>query len=531
MNRFSDEIEVAVMRSLARKIGTPYSKLFRTLASGEELLTAVDKWSDHREDSDPVTFRRNYLLHSLLKKWNGFAVPERDERTYAAWYAAEKLCFMTNQRLARVTEFDPLWGRISAIRQLIVDVIGYAPSKGIWSQCRWSNGATFGTRRGASIGLKSSTVKTITASASLYVPWLLQGLVGESADYQIVNGNRACMVPKTAKINRMISIEPSGNSFAQQSIGRFLRSKLKAVGIDLDNQGHNQHAAFCAAADDLATLDLEMASDTLSVECVRLLLPPEWFKLLSALRSERTLIQGKWVYLDKFSSMGNAFNFELETLIFWAICKSCSPEDRVLVYGDDIIVGQQYADEVMKSLTWFGFRINREKSYVTGPFFESCGKHYHTFDDVTPAYQKTPVKTISELIRFHNRLWRWAERTNDWKVVLDACSLLRKAASRMTDKVIGRCPSWSDIAFADNSLHLTRDKHGDFIVEGAYIEETRERHPDAPEDYFYWYKLFDPAYSNVSPRGHVKVAATPFTRYKTRVKVWAASYDANCNLS
>lgn len=157
--------------------------------------------------------------------------------------------------------------------------------------------------------------------------------------------------------------------------------------MDLDDQRLNQRLAAKAFKDRLATIDLKNASNSVSTSLVELLLPPDWFAYLDSIRTKWTELEGKGIRLEMFSSMGNGFTFELESLIFWAICRSITPYE-VGIYGDDIIVPQDSASEVIGVLEACGFTVNTSKSFLSGCFFESCGKHYFMGVDVTPLYWK-----------------------------------------------------------------------------------------------------------------------------------------------
>jgi hypothetical protein len=211
----------------------------------------------------------------------------------------------------------------------------------------------------------------------------------------------------------MISAGPAGNAYLQQGVGRFLRRQLKRFGIDLDDQSNNQRGAETALLNGWATLDLSAASDTLSYALIDLLLPVEWKILLDDLRSHYAItLSGESVKLNKFSAMGNAFTFELETLIFWALSRAIvGSNEALLVYGDDIIVPSKFYHEVVALLEYCGFSINLEKSYsAPSKFYESCGKHFYWGCDVTPVYQKSDLKSLLQVTRFHNRLAAWKER-------------------------------------------------------------------------------------------------------------------------
>jgi hypothetical protein len=196
--------------------------------------------------------------------------------------------------------------------------------------------------------------------------------------------------------------------------------RLKRFGVELDDQSINQDAAQAAYHLGLSTLDLSAASDTIASELVYHLLPIDWALFLDSLRSPETEVDGQWLRTEKFASMGNAFCFGLETIIFWAISRSVVDElaaempvgsvNSVVVYGDDIIVPQWSADLVISCLEVCGFTVNKKKSHLLGNFYESCGKHFHMGVDVTPVYQKELIRHPSEIIRAHNRLQRLSKR-------------------------------------------------------------------------------------------------------------------------
>lgn len=229
--------------------------------------------------------------------------------------------------------------------------------------------------------------------------------------------NRVTTVPKNYKRDRVIAVEPLMGSYIQKGIGGAIRKRLKRVGINLDDQRANQLGALIGSLNgELATIDLKAASDTISREIVAQLLPPDWYAALEQCRSlVGVLDSGETVLYRKFSSMGNGYTFELETLIFWGICSAVlslfNAEDRrLLVYGDDIIVPSKHAEAVLGFLQGCGFEPNLKKTHMTGRFRESCGKHYLDGFDVTPFYIRRPIKTPEELWLLHNNLMRWSCR-------------------------------------------------------------------------------------------------------------------------
>jgi hypothetical protein len=118
----------------------------------------------------------------------------------------------------------------------------------------------------------------------------------------------------------------------------------------------------------------------------------------------------RWVTLEKFSSMGNGFTFELETLLFYAIAKAAGglQRDELSVYGDDIIIPTRCASDVLAALRFFGFTPNQRKTFVQGPFRESCGGDFFCGVDVTPYRLTKELLMPSDWISVANGLFRWS---------------------------------------------------------------------------------------------------------------------------
>lgn len=237
---------------------------------------------------------------------------------------------------------------------------------------------------------------------------------------EVVEGNRVTTVPKDSKTDRVIAIEPDMNIYIQKGIGSLIRSRLRSVGVNLNSQEYNQQLARIGSIDDsLATIDLSSASDSVSLELCRELLPTDWYEAICTCRSEKGVFpDGRVFTYQKVSSMGNGFTFELESLIFWAISQSVLDlhevmDRRLAVYGDDIIISTSAVDPLIKILSFCGFTVNSKKSFVSGPFRESCGKHYFRGVDVTPIYLRDKIDSYPRLIWFLNSVRRYS-RIGSW---------------------------------------------------------------------------------------------------------------------
>lgn len=212
---------------------------------------------------------------------------------------------------------------------------------------------------------------------------------------------RLTFVEKDAKSKRTIVIEPNVNQMHQLALGKMIATRLKRNGIDISSQETNQCLArYGSLSGALATLDLSSASDSVSTELVRFLVPDDWFALMQCFRCSSVTYRGREISLEKFSSMGNGFTFPLETLIFYALCWASVPHHKrswLNAYGDDLVVPADCAETCVNTLTGAGFVINTDKSHVAGPFRESCGADYFLGVNIRPFYLK---RLVSQRVLF-----------------------------------------------------------------------------------------------------------------------------------
>lgn len=389
---------------------------------------------------DPGQFSVELLFAELLSKYDdGKSSEERAAAGIRKFHEAETLCAQTNWRLTHDrSTFSTAWN-VHSVIATASRKIGSVLGEFSWDEAGggfgFGPGATYNLPRTKAdksykySGTPESTLGNAAASLAVLLssPLWLQGLEysEKSSQHPLdliewVPGNRIVTVPKNHKGDRTIAIEPRLNMYVQKGIGSMIRRRLKRVKVDLDDQSVNQGLASIASSFGLATIDLSMASDTVSHDVVRKLLPPDWYEALEQCRSPvGVLPSGEIVHYQKFSSMGNGYTFELESLIFWAICASvCEIHGvdgtLVWVYGDDLIIPNQIVEPLFDTLSFLGFVPNEKKSHWgTDDYRESCGKHYFQGRDVTPFYVKRKVTTLHDLFLLHNNLYRWCLR-NGW---------------------------------------------------------------------------------------------------------------------
>jgi hypothetical protein len=201
--------------------------------------------------------------------------------------------------------------------------------------------------------------------------------------------------------------------YLQKGVGSFIRSQLRRFGINLNDQSRNQALAKLGSADgSLATVDLSSASDSICTEFVYQMVPTLWYSHLSAIRSPITIIDGDRHVNQMFSSMGNGFTFELQSLLYFALAKAVAYHTRtpgvISVYGDDIIVPSEMCPLFIHVLSFFGFSTNEDKTFYDGPFRESCGGHFNSGVDITPFYIRKPIDDLHYTITVANQLRQWS---------------------------------------------------------------------------------------------------------------------------
>lgn len=336
---------------------------------------------------------------------------------------AESLCRQTNELFRsyfRGGFFFPLDVESVLFRaqRKISSILGDLPSLSDL-KLRFGPGATTQVKKkDASARRKLAQMFTCSEEATRLLPELLaemplwSGCPADDSEVSVpvaIHRGRVDFVPKSAKTDRTISVEPMLNSMVQLGIGTYMARRLAREGVDITDQSLNQRLAREGSLTGaLATLDLSSASDTISSGLVESLLPYEWWDFLRACRTGVSTSPDGVIRLEKFSSMGNGFTFPLETLIFYSLAYACcEPEDHRMVnaYGDDIIVPTYAVPLLRKVLTCCGFLVNAKKSYDSGPFRESCGKDYFRGSDVRPCYIKDALsgQTCFVLYNFYVR--------------------------------------------------------------------------------------------------------------------------------
>ncbi len=426
------KLERSLLLSLCESIGSVRSLTVSLLASYDEWEQLLDLSCNPLHYDDPLIFSDDYLVTSMMQK-NPRLPTSIDKKAVAIgkFRRAEETCKETNSRITDIEEgrFSPLPDVRLAIhnaREIIRDILGpltrsdlrYAEAK-----MSFGPGATTSVSGVVTQGKKYSRLEIdatprLISFRTFCFPSFWKDLVVSIKPRQ---SSKLVTVPKNAKADRVICIEPDLNIFVQKGIGALLRDKLLASGLDLRTQSRNQRLAKDAGKLGLCTMDLSAASDTISRNVVWHLLPYRWCDLLHYPRVDKTRIGNEEISLEKWSSMGNGYTFELETLIFLGVVTGCCKAlgidtSNVSVYGDDLIFPDEARSLVVRTLDLLGFSVNHEKTFGKGRFHESCGTDFFDGVSVRPFFLRSNYHDFESICYLYaNNARRWAYRRNSFK--------------------------------------------------------------------------------------------------------------------
>ena len=258
---------------------------------------------------------------------------------------------------------------------------------------------------------------------SSYSHWIDEVANKESVEERSFSpSSKLIAVPKTISSPRLIASEPTSYQWCQQTVLSFLVSSVKASrirnSIDFSSQEKNAQLALEAShTQSHATIDLSSASDRISCWLVERIFRrnPRILQSFYAcrtryIRNEIDRESPSLYMLKKFSTMGSALTFPVQTIIFTLIAIGCVVTKRqyrlvprsielasqeVQVFGDDIVVPTDCWPLVQAVLEDLGLKVNPNKTFGTGKFRESCGCDAYDGHNVT----KVSVISMPEVSR------------------------------------------------------------------------------------------------------------------------------------
>jgi len=236
--------------------------------------------------------------------------------------------------------------------------------------------------------------------------------------FEQVAGGKIFFAPKNSEISRTCCTEPGLNVLIQLGIGSYIAECVATYfGISLSTQPDiNGELARLGSIDGtIGTTDQSSASDSIGLSLINEVVESSLIKQLILLsRCEVAVLpNGDIERLRMVSTMGNGFTFPLQTLLFASVVRAAFDTFGVKqtpewgVFGDDIIVPQWTFEFVNRMLIKLGFSVNRNKSFNSGLFRESCGCDYYRGHLVRGVYVKS-LETPEDVYSVINRLTRWS---------------------------------------------------------------------------------------------------------------------------
>ncbi len=389
-------------------------------------------------EASPDAVARYKLRTSLLKKFNDDVAVDADDRCLEKFLEANWRS--ENWQLnCRSTQDEELVGNFKRF----LDDFFFPGGEPLWdsyfdllSAGRAGPGASLGAN-GEDFFTKFFASRITTTSSDLYslynefVCWFPNWRDAEISraithgNYRLTQSSSITFVRKSRDISRSICTEPSLNMFYQLGLGSILESRLRSFfGISFDVQQERNRQLACRGSIDnsVSTLDLESASDCVSLNLCAWSLPSYVFDMLLQLRTPYTKIRGRELKLNMVSTMGNGFTFPLQTILFCCVVFAAAQQVGVKltradsrspnwgVFGDDIICPREISPQVINLLHLLGFIVNDKKSYVVGPFRESCGADFFLGVNVRGVYLKSLLTQQSRYVAI-NLLNEWSART------------------------------------------------------------------------------------------------------------------------
>jgi hypothetical protein len=438
--------------------GTGLEDLLQPIGNLSELPSAIGTLepfiSDAREIDDVDTYYRLVSVRDLLRKLEYPHKEFRDTAQAAAlqtWMESEAACKEVNRRCWEIfqhpltheqAELDAV---LQAVRSEVLSLVGEVPPdlSDVASGLRAGPGATLSHSRDegqpifkllghtAFKGMDDEIVflhretmfreLLVCSPSSCYA--MNYGVYGvEEVTIDWVDHSVYQTVPKTILTDRSIEIGPSLATMFQKAYDDYFRRRLHSQwGVDLSNQLPNQQLAFQGSipgkyTDEQrpCTIDMSSASDRIPFGVIAMVFSPSWVRTLSRYRAKYTLLpDGSFHDNEKFSSMGNALTFSLQTILFSAVVRSVLRDLGLghavwRVYGDDIIVPSISYNEVVRRLELLGGVVNVKKSFNEGNFRESCGADYLNGIAVRPLFIKKPIKSFADVFKYLNLIQTYA---------------------------------------------------------------------------------------------------------------------------
>lgn len=384
---------------------------------------------------DIKAYKAVYQLKNLLKRVTAvddkYSTAEREDLTVGSWL--KNLEHINTVRTLNAPFLRPVIGRA---RKIIRDILGPLEMEDVLAHAR------FGKRASIGVPFQESYLDVKMAYPLTCSPWGSSNYLEKIANsdvmlasfleyrrkvelerwdrlsvearkkskkhrpdskYKLVDVLRLSLVPKKFDKLRPVMPYPTFDTYMTLGIGDLIVSRLKEAGHDLSRKQaiHRRRMFDLSLSRKGATLDLTAASDTVTRQTARLLLPARWYSLLKkfSFRKVKLPNSDRVVHSETFAGMGCGFTFPLQSLIFYSVIKAVvellPAQGAVSVYGDDCILPTTAVPYVERVFSQLGFIVNREKSFAARFFRESCGEDCYRGVSVRPFAPECAVGELS----------------------------------------------------------------------------------------------------------------------------------------
>lgn len=242
----------------------------------------------------------------------------------------------------------------------------------------------------------------------------------------MISRTRISAVAKDWRGGRIIGMEPSWNMVLQLGLKDWMEHRT-STWIPYFDQTKQQKRLVFEAPFRLGTVDLSNASDHVSVDLCKAILPSNWFVALNSTRTSTYILPGgQCGRTNSMALMGNGFCFPLLSVMVFSLAMTAMSIGLgepvtlhnmrkwqnlygVQNFGDDLVFPVDLFPVLNFIFAQAGLVINHEKTGL-GSFRETCGRYQ--FGDESPfgcyylRFNEWSDETYDSLCSLHNVLKR-----------------------------------------------------------------------------------------------------------------------------
>lgn len=364
-------------------------------------------------------------------------------------------------------------------RRIIKNILGDFSWDEVFDSCRFGRNSSIGCNfADAYLDHKLTCAEAFTGTVRSMARFSAY-LVEDRLLARIVKGQVPAMrnvlpliqVPKSYKINRTITPLALLGLWLSYGIGKVVEERLARHGLNIKTlqQRHAKWIRKYSESLSHATLDMSFGSENIISPHLNRTFPREWFNAIKETFSHQLRYDQCKAYTESVLPMGNGATFPVETLYFYGLIRAignlAAIPGRYSAYGDDLILPTKAAPYVFAVFDDIGLKLNKDKSFTSSNFRESCGADYYYGISVRPFYMPEGMKyhqhTSSRYIMWlHKCINGLTRRWDPSEIRLTLRALLIELSAACRGKIYCIPPSFPDTAgvkISDPTRGLTLD--------------------------------------------------------------------------